>query len=430
MSHNKRGKIHYSMQAISLLPILLFGILILVFGTVSFSKAMTKEVFDHLDTSAHLFITLIDSSYPGDYSLKTFTNGDQTSYALYKGNEDITSKHDMVDHFKEDTGMEVTVFYQDTRILTTLLGWNNRRIIGTGAPEGIMQDVQIANQVQFYDNAMINGEKYYACYHPLTNSDGTVVGMIFVGKPVETVRTLIHTSLNPLIVLGLISMMIASLISYSYAKYFLTALHKLKTFFQKTATGNLNVKMDPSILKRDDEFTEIANAAVAMQKSLRNIVEQDSLTTLFNRRTGEQRLQSTYLSAQDTNEPFCIVIADIDNFKKVNDTYGHHNGDIILQNVSNLLKKHTAKKGYAIRWGGEEFLLVFKNHSVNETVSCLQELQKELHTTAHAIENTEIYVTMTFGVACDSKLTISELIEVADGKLYEGKAKGRNCIVY
>lgn len=429
MSNNKRGKIYYSMQAISILPILLFGILILVFGTISFSKSMTQEVFDHLDTSAQLFITMIDSFYPGDYSLKTFTAGDQTSYALYKGESNITSRHDMVDHFKEDTGMEVTVFYQDTRILTTLLGWNNRRIIGTGAPEEIMQDVQIANQIQFYDNAMINGKKYYACYHPLTNSDGTVVGMIFVGKPVETVRDIIQRSLNPVIIIGFISLVIASLISYSYAKYFLASLHKLKTFFQKTATGNLSVKMDPSVLKRNDELSEIANAAIVMQKSLRNMVEQDSLTTLFNRRTGEQRLQSTYLSAQDSKEPFCIVMADIDYFKKVNDTYGHHNGDIILQNVSNLLKKHTAQKGYVIRWGGEEFLLVYKNHTIEATISCLQEMQRELRSMAHAIENKEIYVTMTFGVACDAKLTISELIELADSKLYEGKSQGRDCIV-
>ncbi len=430
MNQKHKGKIYYSMQAISLLPILLFGILILMFGTYSFSKAMTKEVKDNLDTTAHLCISLIDITYPGDYVLQETSVNATKAYSLYKGDVNITSRYDIVDRIKEDTGLDITLFYQDTRILTTIQDWNNRRIIGTGAPEHVINEVMHRNQVQFYDNAMINGTKYFACYHPITNKDGTVVGMLFVGKPVTTVNEMIKASLNPLIVVGLFSLCVASIVSYSYAKQFLFSLQKLESFFQNISTGNLNAKMDSSILKRQDEFTEIAQSAIAMQKSLRHMVELDSLTTLFNRRTGDQRLQSTYLAARETQAPFCIILADIDHFKKINDTYGHHNGDIILQNVSNILKKHTAQKGYTVRWGGEEFLLVFENHTMQETLTNLEALQNELRQFAHTIEDKDIFVTMTFGVACDAKLEIKELIELADAKLYEGKAKGRDCIMY
>lgn len=429
MSHTQKRKIYYTMQAISVLPILLLGILILVFGSYSFNQAMAREIFAHLDTSAYLCISQLNSTYPGDYSLQEFTTNDQTFYALYKGKTDITNHQDFVDRFKHDTTIDVTLFYQDTRILTTILDRNKKRIIGTGAPAKIVREVQFSNEIQHYDNAMINGKKYYACYHPLTNSDGTVVGMLCVSKPIEFVKEIIAASLNPLILVGIIAFLIASLISFSYAKYFLSALDKLKHFFTKTATGNLNVKMDPGILNRNDEFSEIANAAVVMQKSLRNIMELDGLTTLFNRRTGEQRLQSTYLSSQDTKSPFCIVMADVDYFKSINDTYGHHNGDVILQNVSNLLKKHISPRGYAIRWGGEEFLLVLKNHTMEEALICLETLRQELITMPHTIDNNEVYVTMTFGVSCDADMNINQLIESADAKLYEGKEKGRNCIV-
>ncbi len=430
MTQNNKGKIYYSMQAISLLPILLFGVLILFFGTFSFTKAMTKEVEDNLDTTAHLCISLIDLTYPGDYVLQETSVNGTKAYSLYKGNVNITSRYDIVDRIKEDTGLDITLFYQDTRILTTIQDWNNRRIIGTGAPEHVIAEVMNNNQVQFYDNAMINGTKYFACYHPITNKDGTVTGMLFVGKPVTTINQMIKTSLNPLIMVGLFSLCVASIISFSYAKNFLSALQKLESFFSNISTGNLNAKMDSTLLKRRDEFTEIAESAIAMQKSLRNMVELDSLTTLFNRRTGDQRLHSTYLSSKDTHTPFCIVMADIDHFKRINDTYGHHNGDIILQNVSNILKAHTAKKGYTIRWGGEEFLLVFENHDLQKTLTHLEALQNELRHFGHTIEEKEIFVTMTFGVACDAKLEIKELIELADAKLYEGKAKGRDCIMY
>lgn len=429
MSKTNKGKIYYSMQAISILPIILFGILMFICGTYSFTKAMSKEVYDHLDTSAHLCISQINASYPGDYVLRATPLEEGMAYSLYKGEQDITTAYELADQFKEDTGMDVTLFYENTRIITTVYDRNGQRIIGTAAPEHIVTDVQGQNQVQFYNNAMVNGESYFACYHPLSNSDGTVVGMLFVGKPVSTVKPIINRSLYPLILVGLLSLGIAIIISYSYAKKIISILVRMKAFFQKTATGNLNVKISPDILNRNDEFSEIASAALTMQRALRNMVELDGLTSLLNRRSGEQKLNSTYLSSDDSGMPFCIVMADIDYFKSVNDTYGHHNGDVILQNVASLLKKHTAHRGYAIRWGGEEFLLVFENHTLPETLSCLEELQTEIRNFVHNVEGTELSVTMTFGAACDANLELDKLLELADDNLYKGKESGRNCIV-
>lgn len=429
MKKTKRGKIYRSMQAISILPLILFGILMAICGAYSFTKAMTKEIFDHLDTSAHLCISQINAAYPGDYVLRSFVLEEGNGYSLFKGDTDITTSYTFVDHFKEDTGMDVTLFYKNTRILTTVHDREGQRLIGTAAPEDIVEAVQTQNQAAFYNNAHVNGEPYFACYHPLTNADGTVVGMLFVGKPVSTTKPLIYRSLYPMIIVGVLSLFIAIFISYSYAKKILSILERIKVFFKKTATGNLNVSISPDILSRNDEFSEIATAALTMQKSLRSMVELDGLTSLLNRRTGEMKLKNSYLSADDSQTPLCIVIADIDYFKSVNDTYGHHNGDVILKNVAGLLKKYTFQRGYAIRWGGEEFLLVFENHTLSETVLCLEQLQEELRSFVHNIEGKEITITMTFGVACDASLELEELIELADDNLYKGKESGRNCIV-
>ena len=75
-------------------------------------------------------------------------------------------------------------------------------------------------------------------------------------------------------------------------------------------------------------------------------------------------------------------------------------------------------------------MLVFENHSMEETRPYLEQLQAEIRDFVHTIEETEICVTMTFGVACDATLEIEELIELADDKLYEGKSAGRNCIIF
>lgn len=429
MNKHKRGKIYYSMQAMSILPLLLFGILIIYFSTYTFSNTLTKEVATGLEDAAHLCTALFDAAYPGDYQLMESKSGSHTAYSLYKGDTNITRDHHLVDQIKSSTGMDVTLFYQDTRILTTITNWSNQRIIGTGAPDIVIDEVLSQNIAKFYDNVIINGQTYFAYYTPLTNSDGNVIGMLFIGKPAETVLQMVNNSIYPIIWVGIIALILAALISFIYAKNFVSALQKLKSFFGKVATGNLNVELDQMVLKREDELSEIGRAALSMQSSLRNLVELDTLTELYNRRSGNKKIQATYSSCKENSKPFSLVIADIDHFKSINDTYGHHNGDIVLSNIAGLLKRHMKGKGYAIRWGGEEFLLIFENSNLEQTLEYLNRLQADLQNTPHHFEDAETFVTMTFGVACDTEMNVVQLLQSADEKLYIGKNRGRNCII-
>lgn len=80
--------------------------------------------------------TLLNAAYPGDYRLE----GD-VAYLLYKGDVDITREYSLFDQFKEDTGLDITLFYQDTRVLTTLYNAQGDRIVGSGAPDVVIRDV-------------------------------------------------------------------------------------------------------------------------------------------------------------------------------------------------------------------------------------------------------------------------------------------------
>ena len=429
MSKNKKGKIYYSMQAISILPLLLYGILIIFFSTYSFSNTLTKEVATGLKDAASLCTSLFDAAYPGDYNLIATKSGSHTAYALYKGDVDITTNHHILDQIKNSTSMDVTLFYQDTRILTTITNWNNQRIIGTGAPDIVVEEVLSKNEAKFYNNVIINEQTYFAYYTPLTNSDGSVVGMLFIGKPAEDVLATVNTSIYPIIWVGIIALTIAGIVSFTYAKNFLNALQKLKVFFGKVATGNLNAELDKAVLDREDELSEIGRSALSTQNSLRNLIELDTLTELYNRRSGDKKIRATYLKSKESNSPFSLVVADIDHFKSINDTYGHQNGDIVLRNTAKLLKKHTKGKGYAIRWGGEEFLLIYENCDCEKTLEYLKLLQEELRTMPNSFEDAETYITMTFGVTCDADMDVTQLLQSADEKLYQGKNNGRNCII-
>lgn len=429
MNKNKRGKIYYSMQALCIIPLLLYAALIIIFSAYSFTKTMHKEVANGLADASSLCIEIFDATYPGDYLLKENIIGTQTAYSIYKGDTDITNRYSLVDRLKEVTEMEVTLFYKDTRILTTLTNWENQRIIGTGAPDNVITDVLLQKEPHFYDNVIINGETYFAYYAPLHNSDGSVVGMLFVGKPAAEVASMINTSLYPIIAVGCFAMLIVAVISLIYAKNILNALHKLKEFLGMISTNDLNAQLDLSVIEREDELSEIGRAALSMQSSLRNLIELDTLTELYNRRSGNKKLHTAYTNAKEKHTPLSVVIADIDHFKGINDTYGHHNGDVVLRNVAKLLKKHTQGKGYAIRWGGEEFLLLFENCDIPKTLEILTALQEDLHQTVHQLDESEIYVTMTFGVTCNAAMDTAQLLRSADEKLYCGKNNGRNCII-
>jgi len=429
MARQYKGKLYYSMQAISVLPLLLFGLVLICCSSVYFSKAMHKEVASGLEDASELCTALLDSTYPGDYQLIESTLNNQKAYSLYKGDTDITTSYFLVDKIKSITNMDVTLFYLDTRILTTITNWDGERIVGTGAPDHVISDVLNDGKAQFYNNVLINNATYFAHYTPLYNSDGSIVGMLFVGKPTDSVNKMVRSSILPIVIIGSIVLLITGLFSFFYAKQIVSTLHKLKNFFTKVADGNLNTSPDESIMKRDDEFTEIGRAALTMQRSLKNLIERDALTDLYNRRSCDQMLRNTINKARTNGTSFCLVLADIDHFKSVNDTYGHESGDIVLQNIAKLLKNHMHKKGYVGRWGGEEFLMIYEDCNPTQAKEHLQALQTLIRESTHAVEKAEIKVTLTFGLVCDNTLEPHEMIKLADEKLYTGKKNGRDCIV-
>lgn len=423
-SLSKKGKLYYSFPAISMIPLLLYGVIVIIFSNITFSHSMQKQVSAELENVANLVDTLLDTAYPGDYTL----TGEE-SFSLYKGDTDITGDYRLVDTIKERTGMEVTLFYQDTRILTTIRNWEGQRLVGTRAPEIVVQDVLEQGESHFYTNTIINGSIYFAYYTPLYNSGGQIAGILFVGKPAAAVNNQISQALSPIVIVGLLTMLFACLFSVRYARTILKALYDLKAFFAKVATGSLNEKLDPSVLKRKDELTDIGLSAMTMQHSLRNLVELDTLTQLYNRRSGEFHLNSTLTKAREKHIPFTLVIGDIDFFKRVNDTYGHQCGDVVLKNVSNIIRKHIKGKGYAIRWGGEEFLLVYEGNTLEKAHSLLNALLEEVRGTCNHFADYEVYVTMTFGMVCDPSMELNDLLRDADAKLYYGKNTGRNRII-
>lgn len=420
-----RGKLYYSLQLLSTLPLLFYGVIILFVGSFVFSKILESQTGTELQRSSYLVKQIIDTTYPGDYELVG-----ESALSLMKGDVDITRDYALVDSIKKQTGLDITLFYQDTRILTTIKDWSGSRIVGTSIPTPVYEDVFVKGEEQFYPNTSVMGTQFFSYYMPLKNEDGTIVGVLFVGKSAQDIREIIQSAIYPLLIVGVITMILTGFIALSIARKMIAGLELLKIYFASVSNGNLHDQPDESLLKRKDELTEITQSAKSMQHSLRNMVEKDPLTELYNRRSGYYYFGETQKKAEKDHTTYAVALGDIDFFKKVNDTYGHEAGDVVLKNVAYQLRKHLKGKGYAIRWGGEEFLLVF-DHCDMETASTeMTTLLDHIREMSNLAGETEIKVTMTFGIVIgQASDDINALIAHADNKLYYGKKNGRNRIV-
>lgn len=151
----------------------------------------------------------------------------------------------------------------------------------------------------------------------------------------------------------------------------------------------------------------------------------DMLTKLSNRR----HIQSYFRQYQQSEKPYCVVLGDIDDFKLVNDTYGHDCGDAVLSRVADVIKNNLPDNGVPCRWGGEEFLILLYGDK-SYVVSVMEHIRKLIADTVVSSHGHEIQITMTFGVAfCDERDHSDKLITLADERLYYGKKYGKNRIV-
>ena len=124
-----------------------------------------------------------------------------------------------------------------------------------------------------------------------------------------------------------------------------------------------------------------------------------------------------------------IAIADIDNFKKINDTYGHNFGDFVLQTLANLMLSNI-EDTEVCRWGGEEFLIIGKGNDIDKAFKKLEKFRKEVEEFSFKNEEASTNLTITMGLSQYSKgLSLNDWINTADKKLYAGKYSGKNKIV-
>lgn len=181
-----------------------------------------------------------------------------------------------------------------------------------------------------------------------------------------------------------------------------------------------------------DEFLSILSNQMALAiendtvyKSIKNKAEIDTLTKLYNRRVFNREIQSLI----KTNTTFSIAIFDIDNFKRINDTYGHLVGDEVLECVSAIIQKSIRKTDVACRYGGEEIVIIFKDLAKEDAYIISDRIRKNIENTVIHTGVADISVTVSGGISSfpEDGFLQENIVDNADKVLYsECKLKGKN----
>lgn len=159
---------------------------------------------------------------------------------------------------------------------------------------------------------------------------------------------------------------------------------------------------------------------------LEKITETDPLTKIANRRKINNFLEVEVEKARRIKSSLSLIMLDIDFFKKVNDTYGHKEGDKVLVELANRLNKNIRKYEIVGRWGGEEFIIVCPNSNIYQAIEVAKKLQSVVKEVKYQDKN---FITASFGVAqLEKNDDIYSLIQRADKELYKAKEHGRDCI--
>jgi len=211
----------------------------------------------------------------------------------------------------------------------------------------------------------------------------------------------------------------------------LIALNSFDAFLmQMVNTVSVFVILACCCIVFSDSLQESERLLLLKNEQLHLQAETDPLTKLINRR-GLLDVMNRFVR-ENPEAMYCVAIADIDFFKRVNDTYGHNCGDYVLQSIAELFTKHAEQTGFFVsRWGGEEFCFFFPNVNIDRAGEIITEVLVEVRKLTLEYEGQRFSITLTAGVEeNDYRSPLSELIESADQKLYRGKQNGRNQIVF
>ena len=247
-------------------------IMMIVITFVSAGVIRQKIIEEALKSVSAGFSGALAYSADGDYHQDK--KGD-----VYKGDWKLTGDFDLVDNLKEATGYDLTFFYGDTRLLTTVEDASSgKRLVGTKASAAVVDQVLKKGQTYMSTKGEVNGEKYFVCYMPVRNADQSIIGMTFAGVPAAKMNQSIQKSVFQLILAGLVVLLLGVIASVLESRRMSKAIQKVSDYIVVLSSGDLDMARHIRELR-----LKLREAVKGIRTSMATLLEaSENLSTVAN----------------------------------------------------------------------------------------------------------------------------------------------------
>ncbi len=282
-------------------------------------------------------------------------------------------------------------------------------VIGIAAETGELQHCQNCQEDQRFSsqrqkNATLPGSIISV---PVYTSDETLIGVLNISHPE----------------------------AYHFSDWHIRLLEIYKKMLGQLITNyRLFQDMDVQIKQRTAKLEHTLDELYKLKNHFESMSMMDQLTGLYNRRYFYDQVELAIAKSKRYGQPLCLLILDLDNFKKVNDNHGHGFGDVVLKDVSRALMDQVRDTDILVRYGGEEFVVIFTNTNCQNGIIFSERIREKIESLVWS-EQKEFSQTVSIGLHCvnadndSNDLNIDNLIRHADTALYKAKEQGRNKVI-
>ena len=210
---------------------------------------------------------------------------------------------------------------------------------------------------------------------------------------------------------------------------FRARMNQLRLYCKIIEEGDLTGGLDLGSAKYPDDLTLLARSFDAMRSGLAEQVGTDPLTGLLNRRALEARLKADWRLAKRRDSHIALAAIDLDHFKQINDSRGHPVGDIVLQQLAEIMKATARDTDAAARFGGDEFVILLPDTGWQGALAFAERLRRRVDDFTFGPPGSPMTITISVGVALakgSDPISPEELLKEADRSLYKAKQQGRN----
>ena len=410
--NKKNGSIRLILIILGVVPALVVMISTFLIARSSLKAGMEKKALDGIEMMANA-VEAAFHLYPGEYSVNA--DGD-----LLKGEVNLTeTQFEAIDKFVAGSNADITLCYGKTRMITTLKDENGQRNVGTDISDEVWEVIS-RGETYRSSNLKVNGKDYYACYVPVRDDSGVIIGTISSGESAEDVDALVQSKVTEIMIVSVIIIIIMGVAAFFLAGMIAKQIVKVEKYVEEVAGGDLTIVVDEKLKNRNDEIGRMGRAVEKLVRELKKVVGslQHSADTLFQAGNTLDEMSSQSSSTADeisraVEDVSKGAVSQADEIESASSEVVTM-GDLIERIVGNV--ENLARTSDKMSEAGEASIKTMRElvDANTHTVEAINKIAKQIRRTNESVEQISTAASLITNIAEQtSLLSLNASIESA-----------------